>query len=306
MRLAPWLGMLVAASATQGCYDAKEYPLMTTIPLSLGDDGAVQASELDIVGHWYAYGDAYDIPARCTALAKYPPAECAEFKKPEPPATDAAPESVQLAHNRVFPSNGTGMCTTGSVEQVLCDGAPCAQDGQPDYSNMWGAGIGLDFELRNDSRGTWNPVPYGVVGIAFDLQVLGDESAGDDLPLTSLRVEFPIQFAGDVRVPPSNTAVRLDGSTVIAGGSLQGGTSEEFPGGSPLWRQKSENDWASLVKRKHNEVFFSDLSLPATQPKPDYPLDFSGLFGVQFHAAPDKDSKKSYGFCIDNLALIRK
>ena len=315
-RLGLWLGVLVATGATEGCYDAKAYPVMTTIPLSPDDHGAVHRGDLNIDGHWYAYGDAYDSPARCTGMGAHLPTQCAEFSKPEPPpATDSSTKgaSVLVAHNRDFPSNGNGMCTTGSVEALLC--APgvtdCKSSGSYDYSNMWGAGIGLDFELSDTSRGPWDPESYRVIGIAFDLQILGNESANDDLPLTSLRVEFPIQFTSDVLVPRDNLAVRFDGSTVDGGQRLVQGTSEEFPGGSPLWREATAGDWNSLVRRGHNEVLFGDVLLPAststtTSKPPDYPLDFTSLLGVQFHAAPDKDTKKHYAFCISNLELMRE
>ena len=307
-----WFGVLIAAGATQGCYDAKEYPIRATTTLDLSDSGEVDSSELMIHGHWYAYADAYDSPSRCTVKGMHQPSESADFSKPDPPPRPdpgAQADSVLVAHNRGFPSNGIGMCTTGDVEKVIC--APdvmCSMDGPFDFSDMWGGGIGVDFNLSSDARGPWNPETYGVVGVAFDLKPLSDDVADGDLPFTSLRVEFPIQFVNSV-VTPEDT-VQLNGNPVAKGDPLPPpSTSEEYPGGSYLWRASAAKaDWDSPIASGHNEVLFKDLLRPATEDTQSaiYAFDVTNLLGVQFHAAPDKVLKRHYGFCINNLVLIHK
>ncbi|HET9957874.1 MAG TPA: hypothetical protein VFQ61_25425, partial [Polyangiaceae bacterium] len=75
---------------------------------------------------------------------------------------------------------GGKMCTEGTTAKVLKTSA-----GADDYSNMWGAGIGMDFNHPPDpaTKMPFDAVAAGIKGVSFDL----------DMPVvSSLRVEFPI------------------------------------------------------------------------------------------------------------------
>jgi hypothetical protein len=69
------------------------------------------------------------------------------------------------------------MCLSGTGAKVI--GAP------PDYSNIFGIGIGLDFNNQNGVKGVWNATMNHVVGFTFHLTGL------TGLPSGAVRVEFP-------------------------------------------------------------------------------------------------------------------
>jgi hypothetical protein len=135
-----------------------------TVPLVPTDTGWVDkaSNSLGVQGAWYAYADSLGDnampPGNCQTKGGHSDAECS---KVESPAAGS------------FTNTGGMMCTKGTVEVVLA----------ADYSNMWGAGIGLDF---NNSGGD-TPVKG-----AFDASsVAGVSFVLTRKPLAGLRVEFP-------------------------------------------------------------------------------------------------------------------
>ncbi|MEO5769506.1 MAG: hypothetical protein ABIS92_14230 [Polyangia bacterium] len=121
---------------------------------------------LGVKGSWYAYGDGAGptgLPPGDCQGAGHAEAECSKFTSPMP---------------GMFANTGGKMCTTGTVAKVL---DKVGMAGMPDYSKMWGAGIGVD--LNNDGilgKGIFNAVEKNVIGFSFDL---------DMKPLAGLRVE---------------------------------------------------------------------------------------------------------------------
>jgi hypothetical protein len=85
------------------------------------------------------------------------------------------------------------MCLTGTAAQVI--GTP------PDYSNMFGIGIGLDLNNSGGTKLPYNAQQNKVVGFAFD--ITGLPSPG------TIRVEFPI--------PGTDTSGDAYSETVAAG-----------------------------------------------------------------------------------------
>ena len=119
------------------------------------------SNTLGVQGAWYTYSDATGV-ASCTGTGKHMASECSMITMPPASATG-------------FPNTGGVMCTAGSVEMVI--GTP------PDYSNMWGAGIGLDLASSGGALSTKGEFDASKLkGISFDI---------DTVPGPGLRVEFP-------------------------------------------------------------------------------------------------------------------
>src|SRR6185295_16878031 len=80
-----------------------------------------------------------------------------------------------------FPVTNGKLCTSGTAAQVLA----IAGGTMPDYTNMWGAGVGLDLNNAGGDAGVkmpYNATMNGVTGICFNI---------DMVPAGTLRVEFP-------------------------------------------------------------------------------------------------------------------
>jgi hypothetical protein len=132
-------------------------------------DAAAEGNTYGVQGAWYPYGDAYG-DAKCPAAGHDPATECAIINMPDPVTPGAG-----------FPNVDGKMCTSGSVAQVIA-----GADGMPDYSNIWGAGIGLDLNASggdNSVKSVFDFTAKGVTGISFEI---------DNVPLPGLRVEFPM------------------------------------------------------------------------------------------------------------------
>lgn len=113
------------------------------------------SNSLGVQGPWYAYADSLG-DKKCLT-AGHAATECAIVESP--PADS-------------FPNMGGQMCTKGSTEAVIA----------MDYSNMWGAGIALDFNNPGGGAPKAAFDASGLSGIEFDLI---------RKPLAGLRVEFP-------------------------------------------------------------------------------------------------------------------
>jgi len=119
-----------------------------------------------IKGAWYAYGDGIGSDGStatgdCELKGMHAASDCS---------------TITMPTFGMFPNTMGKMCTSGTAAKVLT----------MDYTNMWGAGIGLDLNNGGGDagavKGTYNATANGVVGIAFDI---------DAVPLATLRVELP-------------------------------------------------------------------------------------------------------------------
>ena len=207
-----------------------------------------------VLGAWYAYGDGNDgaNPGVCQTVGMHTTSQCSLITTPVP-GMPFAPTGTSLAQ----------MCTSGTVAQVINFGDPPALD----YSNMFGAGIGLDLNNPGLDGGTGVKMPYNasaqkVIGISFDL---------DALPATGLRVEFPF------------------GSASTAAG---------------VW-QPNATSYESPVSAGHNVLLFANVKQPSYVAAADMvPFDPSTLTSIQFHIPTTAKAAAPYHFCIDHLALI--
>jgi hypothetical protein len=144
------------------------------IPLKADKGGFVagDTNDLMIQGAWYAYADSLGDngmpPGKCQTVGMHANGECSSVTEP-PPGMPFAP-SDETADQK--------LCTKGSVEAVLM------LNGAPDYSNMWGAGVGLDFNNpgMGAPKAAFNATAAGVVGVSFEI---------DAPPPAGIRVEFP-------------------------------------------------------------------------------------------------------------------
>jgi len=125
-----------------------------------------------ITGAWYAYGDG--IGSDGTAMT----GDC-ELKGGHA-ATDCS--AITSPPFGVFMNTGGKMCTQGTVAKIL----NITGGSTPDYNNIWGAGIGLDLNNAGGDAGavkkTYNATAAGVIGMAFDIDVV---------PAANMRIEFP-------------------------------------------------------------------------------------------------------------------
>lgn len=142
----------------------------TTVPLTPTSTGYVDTTSLNIVGAWFAYGDDVGAsgapPGQCVTAGQHPASACSVITSPAP-AADGGTAS--------FPQQTPGtMCLSGTAAQVI--GTP------PDYSNIFGIGIGLDLNNPGGTPATFDATANHVTG--FQFKVAG-------LPAGTVRVEFP-------------------------------------------------------------------------------------------------------------------
>jgi len=329
--------VFVASVAVAGCYDVHSVdPGHSMVPLVADKTtGTVKADSnaLGLAGDWYSYGDQYPVLPRCTEIGlhdadvgEHLDGQCSFVGSPVPQQSPGPPGTGY------FPNFGDRLCTYGNAARVM----PCkddlkalwCSDGQPDYGNMWGAGIGFDFNPENlrassgDAEscvpGGWDATAHGVVGIAFDFEWNDPTHEPDPM----LRVEFP------VALPPEgltleDATVTSDGTgyaTRLPGEILEcGAPSEQHPSGSPfadapvVWGTSGTSNDPSHIVVGHNEILWSDVKgAPRKVADTDHPLDYAypfhpeNLRGIQFHVPSKKDYRIPYSFCISNIAFLRE
>jgi hypothetical protein len=180
----------------------------TTVALTPSPTGYVSTTALNIAGAWFAYGDDLGAngapPGQCVTTGMHPAADCSAITSPAP-AGDGGTAS--------FPQTTPGtMCLSGTAAQVI--GTP------PDYSNIFGIGIGLDF---NNPTGT--PLPYD----AAMNQITGFQFTVAGLPTGAVRVEFA-EPATDTTGDAWSYTLTSDGQVTVnlASGTGAGDLSPSF------------------------------------------------------------------------------
>jgi hypothetical protein len=242
--------------------------------LDIGNDVGVQ-------GSWYPYGDQYgDGPgdAKCLRVGMHMPADCSTIISPPPPPAMG------------FPNENGKMCTSGEVAVIPpckpgVTTSGCVPPPGKDYSNVWGAGIGFDFNADKGEDGgakrTWDPAMYGVIGVSFEI---------DQVPPAGLRVEFPIQLtemeaaAVSPPLPP-------------------GSSTDDHPDGAPYWGATSAFPNSKVVAGAVNTIKFATDVKP---PRTNYEYKPEKMLGIQFHVPASGAARSPYSFCISNLTLLRQ
>jgi hypothetical protein len=276
------LGMVGAVIFTgAGCQNPK--PLTTTgtggsdgsgsFPLPSTSTGFVNDTSTGIVGAWFAYGDGVGSNAGvgdagtdnsdsdCVAKGGFTPDQCSQIMTPTPgmpfPPSDAAISK---------------QCTAGTAAVVL------NKNGNPDYSDLWGAGIGLDFANPGGDAG---PAGYadlgGYAGIEFDF-------SADVLPTNAMRVNFPFKTMHGTDSPYWMGAAMMS---------------------SPLT--------GTTAAPQHVKITWGDVGGPfyLTQQTPavdvtQYPFDPKNVQAIQFQVFTNTKTTTPYSFCVANLALTKK
>jgi hypothetical protein len=220
------------------------------IALVTNSVGVIEPNAAGAVGTWYAFADGYDVTGHLGAglcqVAGH--TDCSTFTQPVP--------------NQAFaPGAGGAMCAAGHAAQV-----PATASGSFDYTNVYGATIGMDFNRPPGAatKGDYDPTSRTppIVGIAFDI---------DTVPNDSLRVEL------------STNAV--PGTTDI---------NPAYWGGATM---------SSPVRPGHNVFHWANVDGPfyLSNPPPFNPAKLQSLwFGVFTNATAPFD----FAFCISNLTLL--
>ena len=236
-----------------------------------GAPGAGGSREVSVVGDWYAFGDGVGPNAGivadagtdyadsdCVKSGGFPPSSCTQITTPTPgqpfPPTD-------LATNKY--------CTSGVAAMVL------PKDGMADYADLWGGGLGLNFNPVGDGGAAGYADLSAYSGIAFDF-------SGDLVPPQSMRVDFPFLGQHGLDAPYWQGAGR-------SASPLTGTTS------SP---QHVEIRWADVG----GPFYLMELVPPVDFTQ--YPFDPRAVQAIQFLVFTNISAATPYNFCVANLALL--
>ncbi len=244
-----------------------------TIPLPSTSTGFVDDITTGVIGAWFAYGDGVGSNAGvgdagtdngdsdCVKMGGFPASACSQISTPTPGAPFAPTDPAT-----------SSQCTSGTAAVVM------NKAGSPDYSDLWGAGIGLDF---NNPGGDAGPAGYAdlsaYAGIEFDF-------AADVLPANAMRVNFPFK-----------TMHATD---------------------SPFWMGATASSsplTGTTAAPQHVKIAWGDVGGPfyLTQQTPpvdvtQYPFDPKNVQAIQFQVFTNTKTTTPYSFCVSNLALTKK
>lgn len=216
-----------------------------------------------VVGAWYAYADSIGSAAQGSSDGDIANSDC--IKKGGFTASQCSVVNHPMAGAEFPPDPTKGMCTDGTAALVLP-----GPSGTADYSDMWGAGIGLDFNNPGGDAGAksdWDGSKYG--GVEFDI-------VGDNVPAKAMRVNFP--FTG------------------------------EHGTDSPYYQGKTQA-FSAMSSGDHIVVHWSDVAGPKyliDQNMTPPAFDPTHIQSIQFQVFTNATTATPYSFCINNLAVIKK
>jgi hypothetical protein len=231
------------------------------VPTSTGyiDDSANSG----VIGPWYTYSDAAG-PAAGPSDSDFAGSSC---KKGGFAMSDCS--VVMPTPGQPVPPDVTSgaMCATGTGAIVL----PGAS-GQPDYSDLWGAGLALDFNNKGGDagpKGTFDLSKYTGIGFIF---------TGSNIPVNHMRVNFPF-------------------------------TGENNNSDSPYW-QGDTQDYSSLTNNKMVTIKWAEVGGPkylTAQTPPITPPKFdpTKVESIQFQVFTNKTTATPFSFCVSNLTLLK-
>jgi hypothetical protein len=148
--------------------------------------GYVSTTALGIQGAWYGYGDGWGTngapPGVCETVGTHPTSACSAITFPLPPSASDAGEGGAVA---VFTQTTPGtMCLSGTAAKVVaCLPADTACTGM-DYSNMFGIGIGLDFNNQLSVKMPYDAPTNKVTGFSFTITGVPAGGVSVELPTT--------------------------------------------------------------------------------------------------------------------------
>jgi hypothetical protein len=150
----------------------------TGVPLAPDPNGYLgpSSNSLGIQGAWYAYGDDWGTngapPGDCETKGMHMASTCSTITFP-PAAMES--DAGDGGFTSSFPQSTPGtMCLSGTAAKVLAS----------DYTNMFGIGIGLDFNNQGGVKMPYDATMNHVVGFSFTIAGIPTGA--------SVRVELPI------------------------------------------------------------------------------------------------------------------
>jgi hypothetical protein len=167
-------------------------------PIQANANGYVAAdtNSVGVSGSWYVYGDGWGTEAydggtgvsgergTCELLGGFPISDCSSITSPLPPAPFVAGSDAGLP-----PGYANGFPAANASDQKYCLSGTGAlvitEDGGagPDYADIYGIGIGFDFNNVDGVKNPYNAPAEDVIGVQFTLASRG--------VFPMLRVEFP-------------------------------------------------------------------------------------------------------------------
>lgn len=261
-----------AASATDGSAPTDGGgPISGRIYLPSSPTGFVDDLISGVIGSWFAFGDGVGPNANasgtdaqdsdCVAKGGFPPADCSQITTPTP-GLPFAPTDPATSE----------MCTSGTAA-VVRNGT---SSNAPDYGDLWGAGIGLDFNDPGGDAGTRGYLDLSQFkGIAFDF-------SADILPIAAMRVNFPFLGMHGADAP------YWMGATMSASPLL----------GTTASPQHVEIDWSDV----RGPFYLTQQTPPVTPPD----FDPTAVQGIQFQVFTNASAPTPYSFCVSELALVPK
>jgi hypothetical protein len=160
----------------------------------------------------------------------------------------------------VFPNTNGKTCVLGTSARVVNN----ATTAKPDYTGIWGAGMGFTFNYdsaANPPNGSFNLTAKNVKGMAFTI---------DDVPPAGLRVEF-------------------------------WGANSDPAVGSAYWGTATETNTypPSPVVPGLNVVHLSDVKAPW-----GVTFDPTIVENMQFHVPTTTSAASDFSFCITNVTVV--
>lgn len=235
-----------------------------------GVTGTGGSNEVAIVGNWYPFGDgvgpnaglgdagADDMDSECVKDGGFSPDSCTQITTPTPgqPFLPTDPATNKY-------------CTSGQAAMVL------AKDGSADYADLWGGGMGLNFNPAGDGGVAGYADLGAYTGIAFDF-------SGDLVPVRSMRVDFPFRGQHDLDAP-----------------YWEGAVSEASPlTGTTANPQHVEIRWANIG----GPYYLGEVTPPVDFTQ--YPFDPKAVQAIQFLVFTNTAAATPYNFCVANLSFL--
>jgi hypothetical protein len=168
--------------------------------------GYVSVTGLGIQGAWYGYGDGWGTtgmpPGVCEMTGMHPTSACSVITSPPPGM--ANDEGGVTA---TFPQTTPGtMCLSGTAAKVPACVAGVSGCTTSDYSNVFGIGIGLDFNNVGGVKMPYNATTSKVTGFTFTVS---------GVPATGIRVELPTTDTNATGSDSYAIAVSKDGNYTV-------------------------------------------------------------------------------------------
>ena len=236
--------------------------------------GYVQDPLCGIVGSWFAFGDGAGPNANanstdsadsdCVAKGGFPASACSQNIWPTP-GKPFVPDDPATSR----------MCADGIGALIQNKG------GSPDYSDLWGAGIGLDFNNPGGDAGVKGDVDLSKYkGIAFDFMAdTGAHSIGAGVPIGAMRVSFPFtgQHGGD---PPYWMGATKTSSPLMPGSTVQ----------------HIQFNWTDVG----GPFYLTQQTPPVTPPA----FDPTHVQSIEFQVFTNTAASTPFSFCVANLTLL--